>query len=201
MPVDHRLRHTAAAPRASAAPPPAPGSDHEHPSVSTDGIQVARTSARSPRPMPRSRGRAGGPAPPGSPRRERHAAGLVVEDAGAVVGERVHPVGQRVVVDRDQQLGARAARRTATRGQRSTALSVVRVISTRAPAVLRAGGGARARPPGWPPPPGARSVRWRRRAGGPDPPRSAGPRADRRRSIAGGRRISSSRSVRSQRVR
>ena len=37
--------------------------------------------------------------------RERDAPGLVVVHAAAAVGERVHPVRQRVVVDRDQHLG------------------------------------------------------------------------------------------------
>ena len=106
-------------------------------SVRMEGIQVGRTRARSPLPTPRSR-RASrltraactAMANGGAPR-------LVVEDAGAAVGEGVHPVGEGVVVDGNEQVGVHAVGVDRPPGRGPPAVSVVRVISTSAPPCSR----------------------------------------------------------------
>ena len=104
------------------------------PSVRTDGIQVGPHQGQVAPPDPQvahaepadqlALDRAG----------EGDAARVVVVDAGAVVGERIHPVGQRIVVDRDQEVGARALRQHRPGARDRRRCPSVRVMRTLAPA-------------------------------------------------------------------
>ena len=170
-------------PSATAARPPGPGIIMNIPSQSTAGIQVGRTSARSPRPTPRSRRPRSGPARARCPS-PAHALRLVVEHARAVVAEGLDAVRQRVVVNRDQEFGVHAVRKMDARPEIHR-VSVVRVISTSAPA--RTGGrGASGPPRGSHRPREAPLARSRPPADARDPRRSggrpAGPGVDDRRS-------------------
>ncbi len=77
-----------------------------NPSVRTEGIQVGRTRAR----VSTSRSKIADPEPLNQRLlycpRQREAARLIVEHAGPIVGERVHPIRQCVVVHRNQQVRA-----------------------------------------------------------------------------------------------